>query len=72
MMNVMESELKPLDKSVFLKEHESISSLEYRKVIIATAIVVIYSAAAVASSTTLVFIPNLETITIFIFLVSFY
>lgn len=67
-----EVELKPLDKSLFLKENESISSKTYRNIIKSTSIVVIYSAAAVASSTSLVFIPNLETITIFIFLVSFY
>lgn len=66
------SELKPLDKSQFIKEHESISSLTYKNMLKSTAIIVIYSAAAVASSTSLVFIPNLETITIFIFLVSFY
>ncbi len=67
-----EVDLKPLDKTLFLKENESISSTTYRNIIKSTAIVVIYSAAAVASSTSLLFIPNLETITIFIFLVSFY
>lgn len=70
--SIRNTELKPLDKSLFIKEHESISSLTYKNMIKSTAIIVIYSAAAVASSTSLVFIPNLETITIFIFLVSFY
>ena len=67
-----EFDLKPLDKTKFLQEHESVSSSSYRNIIKSTAIIVIYSAAAVASSTSLVLIPNLETITIFIFLVSFY
>ena len=65
-------ELPPLDKSSFIASHQNISSLNYRKILISTAIIIIYSAAAVASSTSLIFIPNLETITIFIFIVSYY
>lgn len=64
--------LKPLDKTGFIDVHKDISSLNYRELVKSTAIVIIYSAAAVATSTSLIFIPNLETITIFIFLVSFY
>lgn len=64
--------LKPLDKTSFISSHENISNLDYKNLLTSTAIIVIYSAAAVASSTGLIFIPNLETITIFIFLVSFY
>ena len=65
-------ELPPLDKTSFIASHQNISSLDYRKILISTAIIIIYSAAAVASSTSLIFIPNLETITIFIFIVSYY
>jgi hypothetical protein len=65
-------DLPPLDKSKFLEEQKTVSSLEYKNMIKTTAVIVIYSAAAVASSTGLILIPNLETITIFIFLVSFY
>ena len=65
-------ELQPLDKSIFVEQHKTISSSTYKNILLSTAIIVIYSAAAVASSTTLVLIPNLETITIFVFLVSFY
>ena len=64
--------LKPLDKSGFIESNKSISSFNYKKLVKSTAIIAIYSAAAVATSTGLIYIPNLETISIFIFLVSFY
>lgn len=69
---VAQNELKPLDKSNFIEAHKNISSLKYKNMLLSTAIVIIYSAAAVGSSTSLIFIPNLETITIFIFIVSYY
>lgn len=42
----------------------------FRKSLFSTAIIIMYSAAAVGSSTILLFIPNLETISFFIFLVT--
>jgi hypothetical protein len=52
------------------KEEDLLTGEKYRNSLINSSIVIMYSAAAVGSSTILLFIPNLETITFFIFLVT--
>lgn len=63
--------IQPIDKTKFQQSIADVSPSQIRKMIHDTSIIIIYSSAAVGSSTALLFIPNLETITLFIFLVAY-
>lgn len=52
-------------------QHENLTVEEHNRFLEEASTVIIYSAAAVGSSTALLFVTNLETITLFIFIVSF-
>ncbi|MHA1990425.1 MAG: hypothetical protein ACW981_20485 [Candidatus Hodarchaeales archaeon] len=52
------------------KEEDLLTGEKFRNSLINSSIIIMYSAAAVGSSTILLFIPNLETISFFIFLVT--
>ena len=69
--SVEPSVLDQFDKSRFINQHKDLTITEHRRFLEETSIVVMYSAAAIGSSTALLFVTNLETITLLIFLVSF-
>ncbi len=60
-----------IDKKSFLQSVDNLSSSDIRESIYRYALIVVFAAAAVGSSAALLFIPNLETITLFIFLIAF-
>jgi hypothetical protein len=64
-------QIETINKEPFLNSIDNVSLSYIRTTIQESAIIVINSAAAVGSSVALIFIPNLETITFFIFLTAF-
>lgn len=60
-----------IEKESFIHSIKDLDGLDIRNKIYNVAIVSIFSAAAVGTSVALLLIPNLETITLFIFLVAF-
>lgn len=64
-------EQDPIDKSAYLQSVKGQTVTQVREGIQRTSVVVMYSAAAVGSSVALLLVPNLETITLVVFLVSY-